>query len=164
MSQIVIGVMGPGQATAVEKAAAYKLGQAIAEQGWVLLTGGRAVGVMDAACHGAKAGGGLTVGILPGDTRSGISTAVDIPICTGLGNARNALNVLSSQVIVACGMGPGTASEVALALKAGRPVILLQSPPEAQLFFCHLSGTISVSVCETVEAAIQQIQKTLENS
>ena len=162
MSRIVIGVMGPGQATATEKADAFKLGQAIAEQGWVLLTGGRAVGVMDAACHGAKAGGGLTVGILPGDTRSGISTAVDIPICTGLGNARNTLNVLSSQVIVACGMGPGTASEVALALKTGRPVILLKAPPEAQLFFHRLSGTISI--CETVEVVIQEIHAALGNS
>src|SRR4028119_1144630 len=116
MKKIIIGVMGPGeQATATDLQNAYELGKLIAQQGWVLLTGGRNVGVMDAANTGAKAANGLTVGILPTADPSGISKAIDIPIFTDMGNARNNINVLSSDVVIACGMGAGTASEVALA-------------------------------------------------
>ncbi len=68
MKKIIIGVMGPGeQATATDLQNAYELGKLIAQQGWVLLTGGRNVGVMDAANQGAKSANGLTVGILPGN-------------------------------------------------------------------------------------------------
>jgi len=127
MSEILIGVMGPGEsATALDLQLAYQLGELIAQAGWVLLTGGRNVGVMDAASRGAKAANGLTVGILPDADSSQISSAIDIAIATDLGSARNNLNVLSSAVIIACGMGTGTASEVALALKAKKKVILLK--------------------------------------
>ncbi|KAJ9519692.1 hypothetical protein QJQ45_013321 [Haematococcus lacustris] len=84
---------------------------------------------MDAACKGAKAAGGTTIGIIPGDSGEDVSDAVDILIITGLGSARNNINVLSCAVVVAVGMGPGTASEydvqVALALKAKKHVVLL---------------------------------------
>ena len=73
---------------------------------------------MDEVSKGAKDAGGLVVGVIPTSDRSGCSDAVDIAIVTGMGNARNNINVLSSDVVVACGMGPGTASEVALALKS----------------------------------------------
>lgn len=143
MPKIIIGVMGPGEsATQLDLSHAYELGQAIATQGWVLLTGGRNVGVMDAACRGAKSGGGLTIGILPTNHSNGISAAVDIPILTDLGNARNNINVLSSQVVIACGMGAGTASEVALTLKAHKPVILLNSTEVSHTFFKQLSPTL----------------------
>ncbi len=121
MRQIIIGVMGSGEkATATDIKNAYKLGDLIAQRRWTLLTGGRNVGVMDAVNKGAKSANGLTIGILPRENQKDISEAVDIAIFTDMGNARNNINVLSSDVVIACGMGAGTASEVALALKANK--------------------------------------------
>ena len=49
MSKIIIGVMGPGElATSKDMSNAYRLGKLIAQEGWVLLTGGKNVGVMRA--------------------------------------------------------------------------------------------------------------------
>lgn len=136
MSRTIVGVMGPGEGASREVLdAAYALGRLIAQAGWVLLTGGRDAGVMDAASQGAKEAQGLTVGILPGDSSLGMSDAIDIPIMTGMGQARNNINVLSSRIIFACGMGAGTASEIALAIKAGKKVILLTSNEESEVFF-----------------------------
>ncbi|HEY9848184.1 MAG TPA: TIGR00725 family protein [Leptolyngbyaceae cyanobacterium] len=139
MKKIIIGVMGPGDnATPSDLQNAYVLGKLIAKEGWVLLTGGRNAGVMDAASKGAKAANGLTIGILPGNDPSNLSEAVDIAIVTDLGNARNNINVLSSDVVIACGMGAGTASEVALALKSNKKVILLNDSEESKAFFRSL--------------------------
>lgn len=77
----------------------------------------------EAACRGAKAAGGITVGILPGDDREAANEWVDIALPTGLGEARNALVVRSADVVVAVAGGYGTLSEIALALKTGKPVI-----------------------------------------
>ncbi|WP_421655126.1 TIGR00725 family protein [Leptothermofonsia sp. ETS-13] len=154
MSKTIIGVMGPGEgATVQETQAAYQLGKHIALAGWILLTGGRNSGVMDAANQGAKSVNGLTVGILPASDRQHLSKAVDIPILTGMGSARNNINVLSSDVIIACGMGAGTASEVALALKAGKPVILLNPSLESQAFFQQLANN-QIFIADEVEEAI----------
>ena len=132
--------MGPGeQATATDLQNAYELGKLIAQQGWVLLTGGRNVGVMDAANQGAKSTNGLTVGILPGNNTNDVSESVDLAIVTDLGNARNNINVLSADVVIACGMSAGTAAEIALALKANKKVILLHNNQESKLFFQRLS-------------------------
>ncbi len=140
MKKIIIGVMGPGeQATATDLQNAYELGKLIAQQGWVLLTGGRNVGVMDAANQGAKSANGLTIGILPGNNTNDVSESVDFAIVTNLGNARNNINVLSADVVIACGMSAGTAAEIALALKANKKVILLNNNQESKLFFQHLS-------------------------
>ncbi len=137
--KIIIGIMGPGKnALPIDLENAYLLGQLIAKEGWILLTGGRKAGVMEAASQGAKASGGMTIGILPGNDYEGVSEAIDIAIITDMGNARNNINVLSSQVVVACGMGIGTASEIALALKANKPVILLNNQPESYQFFQSL--------------------------
>ena len=156
--RIIIGVMGAGEtATEADVNHAYQLGQLIAQQGWVLLTGGRNVGVMDAASRGAKAAGGLTVGILPGKDTQGVSPAVDIAIVTDLGHARNNINVLTCDGIIACGMGMGTASETALALKNGKAVILLTNNQPAQEFFLSLAPS-QVTVVATPEAAIQAIE------
>jgi uncharacterized protein (TIGR00725 family) len=108
----------------------------IARREWVVLTGGRDVGVMDAACQGAKkVPGSLTIGVLP-SARERVSKYVDLAIITEMGNARNNVNVMSSNVVVVCGlMGAGTVSEVALALKAGKPVILVgATPAEGEVF------------------------------
>ncbi|MEM8637777.1 MAG: cytochrome [Cyanobacteria bacterium P01_G01_bin.54] len=158
MPKTIIGIMGPGQgATATDLHNARQLGEAIAQCGWVLLTGGRPAGVMAAAMQGAKAAGGLTVGILPGPDKRAADPQVDIAICTDLGNGRNNVNVLSADEVVACGMGLGTASEVALALKNGKRVILLCDGPQTQDFFRGLAPKQVVGVT-TVAAAIAQLK------
>jgi uncharacterized protein (TIGR00725 family) len=154
MRRTIIGVMGPGTgAGAKDLENARRLGMLIARQGWVVLCGGRGVGVMDAVCRGAKEAGGLTVGVLPDDDAVGASEAVQIAIVTGMGNARNAINVLSSDVVVACGMGTGTASEIALALKANKDVILLGDHKEAIEFFRAI-GKDSVKVARDPDDVI----------
>jgi len=154
MRRTIIGVMGPGGgAGAKDLENARRLGALIARQGWVVLCGGRSVGVMDAVCSGAKEAGGLTVGVLPNDDAVGASEAVEIAIVTGMGNARNAINVLSSDVVVACGMGAGTASEIALALKAKKDVILLGDHKEAIEFFRAI-GKDSVKVARDPDDVI----------
>jgi uncharacterized protein (TIGR00725 family) len=82
---------------------------------------------MEAACRGAKDGGGTTVGILPGTDRGEANEFVDVAIPTGLGEARNALVVRAADALIAVGGGYGTLSEIALALKAGKRVVGLGS-------------------------------------
>ncbi len=163
MRKIIVGVMGPGaKATAVDLQNAYQLGQLIAQQAWVLLTGGRNEGVMDAASLGAKAANGLTIGILPDNTNA-ISEAVDIAIITGMGDARNNINVLSSDVVIACGIGTGTASEIALALKGNKKVILLNDNEESQRFFKNLLPE-NVYVVNSPGEAIKTTEEILGHS
>lgn len=78
---------------------------------------------MEAACRGAKEAGGTTIGILPGTDRGAANPFVDVAVPTGLGEARNALVVRAADALVAVGGGYGTLSEIALALKAGKPVV-----------------------------------------
>lgn len=133
--------MGPGSPDDPELLEhARKLGRAIARREWVLLTGGRAAGVMDAASEGASEAGGITVGILPGSKKKGVSDFVQIPILTGMGHARNVINILTPDVIIICGMGPGTASEAAFALKSGKPLITTRVGREDLDFFNRLSN------------------------
>ena len=132
----------------------------------MLLTGGRPAGVMAAASRGAaRVEGHLVVGVLPdegsGDDRKG-TAEVDLALFTGMGKARNVINVLSADVVVVCGGGgPGTASEAAHALNAGRPLILLAVPELWHDFFCSLSeGVESASdvqeCCRLIEARLTQ--------
>ncbi|HVV67424.1 MAG TPA: TIGR00725 family protein [Gammaproteobacteria bacterium] len=154
MRKRLIGVMGPGAtATAEDLTRAFELGRLIAQHGWILLTGGRNEGIMEAASRGAKSCQGLTVGILPGDEQNDTSSAVDIAILSGMGSARNNINVLSSDVIIACGMGLGTASEVALALKAKKSVILLTDNEYSKVFFKGLGKEFLYLVDNPFEAA-----------
>jgi len=156
----VIGVMGAGEsASATDLTLAERLGELIAREGWVLLTGGRDAGVMAAASRGAKrVPGSLTVGILSTEA-GGVSDGVDVAVFTGMGNARNAINVLSSQVVIACGAGgPGTASEIALALKSGKPVVLVSPTPFAESFFRTLGGRIFVVGCAEEAIALIKAQ------
>jgi uncharacterized protein (TIGR00725 family) len=164
MKKIIIGVMGPGEkATAVDLKNAYELGKLIAQSGWVLLTGGRNVGVMNAASQGAKSVNGLTVGILPDANQQAISEAVDIAIFTDIGNARNNINVLSSDVVIACGVGAGTVSEVALALKGKKQVILLSKDEQSKVFFKNLSPE-NIYVVESAKEAIATAQAILNTN
>ncbi len=159
MAKTIIGVMGPGNgATETEIKYATELGNQIAGEGWILLTGGRNVGVMDAASKGAQQAGGLTVGVLPTEDRRKMSDYVAIPICTGMGSARNNINVLSSDVVVACGSGAGTASEIMLALKAKKPLVLLH-PSESLLAFIDELSQPKPMIATTPEQAIEYVKK-----
>jgi len=105
---------------------AYQIGAMIAREGWVLLNGGRASGIMEASAKGAKDNGGITIGILPVDDPVWASQYIDIPIVTGMGIARNVINILSSDLIIALPGRAGTISEIALALNYGKEVILFR--------------------------------------
>lgn len=124
--KFIVGVMGSGDsAPPADCSLAYRLGVLIAREGWALLNGGRASGIMEASARGAKDGGGLTIGILPEKDSYKVSRYIDIPIVTGMGDARNYINVVSSDVVVALPGKAGTISEIALALKNSKKVILL---------------------------------------
>lgn len=117
--------MGVGEDASPELCAfAEELGSALAGEGFKVLTGGRRVGVMEAALKGAKSANGQTICILPGKNSREASSYCDEIILTGMGNARNAINALSSDLLVFIGMGPGTISEFGLAIKENKPVIL----------------------------------------
>ena len=166
----LIGVMGAGEGAApAELQLAEALGRAIAERGWGLLSGGRPCGVMAAASRGASTvEGHLVVGVLPGDGIGGVqprgsTAALDVALFTGLGQARNVINVLSSDVVVVCGAGgAGTASEAAHAIKAGRPLLLLAVPPAWEALFSSLGG--DVEVCNSIRAVISAIDARLSAS
>jgi uncharacterized protein (TIGR00725 family) len=118
-----VAVVGPGDgASAAELEAAETVGRLLAEAGAVVVCGGRG-GVMEAACRGARSVEGLTVGILPGRDRREANPFVVVAVPTGLGEARNALVVRAADAVVAVGGAYGTLSEIALALKAGTPVV-----------------------------------------
>jgi uncharacterized protein (TIGR00725 family) len=98
------------------------LGRGIAEHNAVLICGGL-TGVMEHAARGAKAAGGLTIGLLPGEDPDDANAYIDIAIATGLGHARNAILARTADGVVALGGGLGTLSEIALALRNGLPTI-----------------------------------------
>ena len=151
----VIAIVGSGETDETDMSNARELGRLVAERGCVLITGGRDAGVMKAANEGAKlAKESLTIGILPdGDTK--VSPFVDIAIVTETGEARNNIIVLSADVVIACGVDdPGTVSEVALALKAGKPVILLNSDAAAVEFFRSLGGD-GIHVADSSDQAVE---------
>ncbi len=139
---------------------ARRLGELIAGQGWVLLNGGRNAGVMAASASGAKRGGGTVIGILPDADTRGASPDLDFAVVTGLGDARNLVNVLSSDVIIACAGGAGTLSEVALAVKNGKRVILLGLDVGTALESYRRSGLLTLA--ESPQEAIEQAAAALE--
>lgn len=156
--------MGPGDgATEKDKQLAFKLGKLIAQEGWILLSGGRNKGIMDAVSKGAKADNGLTIGILPFKDNNHTSEAVDIAILTGMGSARNIINILSSDVIIACGMGAGTASEIALAIKADKKIILLNAGQEGEKFFKNLAEK-NIFTASSSKEAIAIIKRSLDKN
>ncbi len=149
--RIIVGVMGGGTASAEVEAAAVEMGRLIAEAGFVLLTGGRDCGVMAAASRGASETGGLVVGVLPTEEPVGVAPHVDIAIPTGMGDARNVINVLASRIVIAMPGGAGTISEVAHALKLGRPVVTVGFPLGDQ-FHAYRSGGLLSEVDTPAEA------------
>jgi uncharacterized protein (TIGR00725 family) len=148
-----LAVVGSAHCSTEIAALAEEVGREIASRGAVLICGGRG-GVMEAACRGARSAGGTTVGILPGTDRAQANPYVDIPIVTGLGEARNTLVVRTADAVIAVRGGYGTLSEIGLALKMGRPVVgihtwELRSPNGA-----GLGLTTAATPAEAVEKAI----------
>jgi hypothetical protein len=122
----VIAVCGAGTADAQLDELAEEVGRRIAEAGAMLICGGLG-GVMEAACRGAVQAGGMTVGVLPGDSRRAANAFVQVPVATNMGHARNVIIVQTADVVIAIGGSYGTLSEIALARKCGRSVIGLHT-------------------------------------
>ncbi len=122
----VVSVIGAGACTDEQAQLAEEVGRLLAENGVVLVCGGRG-GVMEAACRGAQEGGGIAIGLLPGSDVSDGNPFLTVALPTGLGHARNALVALAGSSVISIGGGSGTLSEIGLALKAGRRVITLKS-------------------------------------
>ena len=151
-------MIGPGAAEPADLDRAEAVGAALADAGAVLVCGGLG-GVMEAACRGASGAGGLTVGLLPGDTRERANDWVEVAIPTGLGEARNVLIVRAASAVIAIGGGWGTLSEMALAIRAGKPVVGLESwaptPPDGGgpgIIVAHDSGAAVRAALEAIAA------------
>ncbi len=124
--QKIIAVIGGGQCSKEEAKIAEEVGRQLARQGAILVCGGLS-GVMEAACKGASSEGGVTIGILPGDSYQAANPYIQIPIVTGVGYARNVIVVKSARAVIAVGGNYGTLSEISHALQSGIPVIGLNT-------------------------------------
>ncbi len=153
---LVVGVMGGHEAPVEILDDARKIGEEIARRGHVLLTGGGG-GVMEAASEGAFRAGGLVLAVIPSDRVRPLegypNEFVDITICTGMADARNAINAKTPHVIIAIDGGWGTVSEIAHAMRSCTPVIGFKTPaidlPSGKGFFS----------CNTVEEALAQLDR-----
>ena len=131
---------------------AYEIGAFCAKKGWVTLTGGRNKGVMNEALKGAKENNGLTIGVLPTDEKELFSDFLDIPIITNMSSGRNYINVLSSDIVIVCGIDSGTSSEISLAIKPGKKIILIGLYEEANTFYKKLAPEQILCVKNSKEA------------
>lgn len=154
----IIGIMGATKATEQDLVNAYELGKYCAENKYITLTGGLKYGVMDEALRGAKEHDGLTVAIMPTDDREEFSKYADIPIITTMKAGRNYIEVLTSDIIIACGMSAGTSSEISLAIKPKKKIILVGLSDETNNFYRKLAPN-QVFVAKDYKEAI----KILEN-
>ncbi|GHA17699.1 TIGR00725 family protein [Streptomyces echinoruber] len=123
-----VAVAGPGRATEAEAELAREVGALLARRGAVVVCGGLG-GVMAACAEGAAAEGGVVVGLLPGRDRAAGNRHLTVAVATGLGELRNGVLVTTCDALIAVGGSWGTLSEIALALRAGRPVALLRGWP-----------------------------------
>ena len=144
-----VGVVGGGECTDSTYKIAQRLGSEIGKRDWILVCGGLG-GVMEAAAKGCAEVGGMTLGILPGSKRDSANPYIKIALPTGMGEGRNLLVVRTSDVLVAIGGGYGTLSEIALALKAGKPVIGIET-------WEHIQGIQYVSHPDEVIEKINEI-------
>lgn len=160
MRKTIIGIMGGSVADQRTEQNARQMGRLIAENGWVLLSGGRRTGVMQASVTGAAEAGGLTIGVLYDEDRDLAAEGLDIVIPTGMGAARNIINVLSSDVVVACRGTGGTLSEIAMALRFGRPVVLLDFDPGAAFLDAGAPGC-RWTLAATPEEAAEKVREYL---
>lgn len=138
----VCGAGVPGDTRELAEA----VGGELARRGAVLVCGGRE-GVMEDACRGAARAGGLTVGLLPGDTADEANPFVALPLPTGMGQGRNVLVVRAADAVIAIGGEWGTLSEIALARKLGVPVVLLRPT---------LARALDIETVDTAEGAVRR--------
>ncbi len=149
---MIISVIGSGSCSKEIYNIAEELGKLIAQKGATLLTGGLG-GVMEAASKGAKEAAGITVGILPGFNKDDANKYVDIPIITGLSHARNIIVARSADAVIAISGEYGTLSEIAIALKLGKPVLGIKT-------WDNIEGVIKVNTPEeAVFKALELTQK-----
>lgn len=147
---IVVGIIGPRDATPAQLDAAERIAFALGGYGLTLVCGGK-TGVMEAASKGCHHAGGLLIGILPGSVPSEANAYVGIPLPTGLGEARNMIIAKAARVLVAVGGSYGTLSEVAYGLHFSKPVIGIEGAAD-------VAGVLHV---ETVERAVAEVLKAL---
>jgi hypothetical protein len=138
---------------------ARAVGRLIAGRGGIVVCGGRG-GVMEAVSQGASEAGGTVVGILPGFSADEANHYVTIPIVTGMSHARNAINVWTSDAVIAVGGSFGTLSEIALALKCGKPVVALGSWRLDEIGCDSPLFHVALTPEEAVEAAFRSLKKT----
>jgi uncharacterized protein (TIGR00725 family) len=122
----LIAVIGAGECSPEIYNLAKEAGSALAENNYGIICGGLG-GVMKGVCEGAKARGGLTIGVLPGNKSTDANPFIDIPIVTGMGIGRNIIIIKSSIAVLAISGGYGTLSEVAYALQLKKPVLGLKT-------------------------------------
>jgi uncharacterized protein (TIGR00725 family) len=149
---MIISVIGAGSCESQIFSIAEEVGRIIAQEGATLITGGLG-GVMEAASKGAKEAGGTVVGVIPGFSRDDANAFVDIPIVTGMSHARNVIVVRSADAVIAVSGEYGTLSEIAIALKLGKPVIGIET-------WDTVEGVVkAASPEEAVEMAVNSIKK-----
>jgi uncharacterized protein (TIGR00725 family) len=155
--KMIIGVIGDSSCSPEEAKLAESVGELLAQRGATIVCGGLG-GVMEAACRGAKSEGGVTVGILPGKNSNMANPWVDIPVVTGIGEARNVAVVKSAQAVIAIGGSYGTLSEIAYALKSSIPVIGLNTWSLARNGRADDSIIRVQSAADAVDKAISLVQ------
>jgi uncharacterized protein (TIGR00725 family) len=126
LAPVYVSVIGAGDADGDARSAAEAIGRGLAARGAVVVCGGRG-GVMEAACRGAQAAGGTTVGLLPDDDRRRANAYLTVSLPTGMGELRNGLVARAGDAVIAVGGEFGTLSEIGFALKLGRPVVGLRT-------------------------------------
>ena len=151
---VQIAVVGAGEPDAALLPVAEEVGRRLAEAGALVVCGGLG-GVMEATCRGARSAGGSTVGLLPGSDPSAANPFLDVVLPTGLGEARDALVARAGEVVIAVGGGYGTLAEVALALKAGTPVVGLDT-------WAIDRRELAADPVERVESAAEAVSRALE--
>ena len=143
----VVAVIGGHSCTKEVEQIAHKIGKIVAKMGAILVCGGLG-GVMEAACKGASSQGGLTIGMLPGDSKVVANPYVSIGIPTGLGLARNVLVVKGADIVVAISGSYGTLSEIAYAMQYAKPVIGIKT--------WDIKGIIKVKTAEEAEQILKK--------
>ncbi|MGZ5539440.1 MAG: TIGR00725 family protein [Halobacteriota archaeon] len=121
-----IGIIGSRSCSSEIASVAERTGRLIAIHEAILICGG-SEGVMEAAARGAQAAGGLTIGILPGPSKTEANPFIDVKIPTDMGHARNAIIARAADCLIAIAGEYGTLSEIALALQMAKPVVTLAS-------------------------------------
>ncbi len=152
-----IAVIGGSECSAQEAEFAEAVGREVARRDAILICGGLG-GVMMAACKGASAEGGITIGILPGDDRHTANPYVQIPIVTGIGYARNVIVVRSADAVIAIGGSYGTLSEISYALQNSLPVIGLNTWSVARNGQPDSSIVLAQTPAEAVDKAFEAIK------